>query len=363
MKIAIFHELDFGGARRTVDEFVKNLAKTSEVDLYYVDNKEDESIKKFTKNIFFYPFYPKSWKGNNWKIKLYKDTVELLSLYRLHKRIALDVESGQYDYIFVHPSKFTQAPFLLHLLKNKCIYYCQEPLRIAYDKRLSSIAYIKFPKNVYEFLNRRIRRWIDKINFGSANLILANSKFSKEFIKKTYGKSADVCYLGVDTDFFRPLNLNRAIDVLFMGNKDEGYDFLNKLSKFCGNNLKARAIFRESGLSNITDGELVKIYNKSKVLVALNHNEPFGLIPLEAMACGTPVIAVNEGGYRESVIDKKTGFLVSRDSEDLYGKINRIIGNNKLRIIMSKSARENVLQNWTWRKSVEKFLELAGYGK
>ena len=146
MKIAIFHELDFGGARRTVDEFAKRLNKIFDVDLYYVDGKKEEVLKKIYKNIFYYPFYPKSWKCNNWKVKLYKDTVELVNLYNLHKKIASDIKSRDYDYIFVHPSKFTQAPFLLRFLKN-CIYYCQEPLRIVYDPYFSNISNIKFPKN------------------------------------------------------------------------------------------------------------------------------------------------------------------------------------------------------------------------
>lgn len=362
MKIAIFHELDFGGARRTVNEFVKNLSEICDVDLYYVDNVKDDGTKKNTNKTFFYPFRPKSWNGGDWKSKLYKDTIEIIKLYKLHKRIALDIKLRKYDYVFVHPSKFTQAPFLLRFLEKKCIYFCQEPLRIVYDERLSSIDYIKFPKNIYEFLNRRIRRWIDRKNFRNANLILANSKFSKNLIEKSYGKSAVVCYLGVDTNVFKPLDIDKSIDILFIGNKDIGYDLLDKMSEF-NDQLKVRAIFREGNASNINDSELAEIYNKSKVLVALNHNEPFGLIPLEAMACGTPVIAVREGGYKESIVDKKTGFLISRDSRELYIKITRIIKDDKLRMRMSRNARENILQNWTWDRTVKSFLRIIKHAK
>jgi glycosyltransferase involved in cell wall biosynthesis len=280
----------------------------------------------------------------------------------LHKKIARDIKRKNYDYIFVHPSKFTQAPFLLRFIKN-CIYYCQEPLRIVYDSAVSSnISNISFPKNLYEFFNRKVRKWIDFRNISNASIILANSNYSKKFIEQSYNIKAEVCYLGVDINLFKPLNLSKIIDVLFIGNKDDGYMLLNKLSQFFDNNIKIKVVFRENGAS-LTDDELVKIYNQSKVMIALNYNEPFGLIPLETMACGTPVIAVDEGGYRESVINRKTGFLISRNSNELYDKIEIVINNEKIRKEMAKNARENILQNWTWDKSIAKFLKIIKYAK
>lgn len=365
MKIAIFHELDFGGAKRTVDALGKRLNKIFDVDLYYVGEKKEKNDSKNYKNIFYYPFHSRLWKGNDWKGKLYKDTVELFSLYNLHKKIARDINSKGYNYVFVHPSKFTQAPFLLRFLKNKSVYFCQEPLRIAYDPYLSDISYIKFPKNIYEFVNRMVRKWIDGVNFKGANIVLANSKFSKEFIEESYGKQATLCYLGVDVVFFKPYNIKKTIDILFIGNENDGYSFLNSMSERFNNKNKFRihAIFRGEGLPGMTDKELLNIYNKSKVLVALNHNEPFGLIPLEAMACGTPVIAVDEGGYNESVINNKTGFLISRNPNEFYDAISKIISNEKIREKMGRNARENVLRNWTWGKTIDRFLEIINYEK
>ena len=331
--------------------------------MYYVDEKMDKDIEKHINKAFYYSFYPKKWEGNNWRIRLYKDTIELCNLYRLHRKIASDIKSKKYDYIFVHPSKFTQAPFLLRLLKS-CIYYCQEPLRIIYDSSISSnIKDISFPKNLYEFINRRLRKWIDSESLRNASIILANSNYSKELIYKSYGRKAAVCYLGVDVNLFKPQNLKKTIDVLFIGNKDNGYNLLNKLPEIPANKINIRAIFREDGKLSVSDTELVEIYNKSKVLVALNHNEPFGLISLEAMACGIPVIAVGEGGYNESIINNKTGFLISRNPHQLYAKINLIVNNEKLRNEMGKNDRENILKNWTWDKSVNRFLKIIKYEK
>lgn len=362
MTIAIFHEVDFGGARRTIDEFAKRLSKTFDLDLYYVDDKKEEGLRKNYKNVFYYPFHPKFWKGKNWKIRLYKDTIELFKLHNLHKKIAHDIKLKNYDYIFVHPSKFTQAPFLLKLLKNKCIYYCQEPLRIVYDKNLSNLSFVKFHKMLYEFFIRKIRKTIDLRNIKSASQVLANSKFSKNFIKKSYRINAKVCYLGVDANIFKPQNVGKSYDALFIGNKDKDYKLLIDALKFFKKKPKIKTIFREKGQS-ITDKNLVVTYNKSKVVVALNRNEPFGLIPLEAMACGIPVIAIGEGGYNESIINNKTGFLISRDPVELYNKISQIINDEKLRMDFGKSSKENVLKNWTWDKSVERFLQIIKYAK
>lgn len=364
MRIAIFHELDFGGAKRAVMEFAKNLKKNHIVDLYYVDENKDVIDEYFSK-VYYYKFGSKIWEGNNWKVRLYKDTVELIKLYHLHKKIASEIKFKNYDCIFVHPSKFTQAPFLLKFLRNKCVYYCEEPLRIVYDPLVASnIKRIVFPKNIYEFINRKIRKWIDAENFKCASIILANSSYSKEFIEKSYGKSAEVCYLGVNVNLFKPSSIEKTVDVLFIGNKDKSYDLLNKaLNLFKANRPSVRTVFRENKKIYVSDEELVELYNKSKVLVVLNQNEPFGLIPLEAMSCGTPVIAVEEGGYRESVIDNETGFLISRDPKELYSKINKIINNEILRNNMAQAARKNVLKNWTWDKTINRFLQIIKYAK
>ena len=67
----------------------------------------------------------------------------------------------------------------------------------------------------------------------------------------------------------------------------------------------------------ITDEELVILYNKAKLVVYTPYMEPFGLVPLEAMSCGTPVVGVNEGGVMETVLNGKTGILVERNVNNI----------------------------------------------
>ena len=65
-------------------------------------------------------------------------------------------------------------------------------------------------------------------------------------------------------------------------------------------------------LNLISDEELVLLYNKAKMVVYAPYCEPFGLVPLESMSCGTPVVGVGDGGVKETVINGKTGILTGR---------------------------------------------------
>lgn len=70
-------------------------------------------------------------------------------------------------------------------------------------------------------------------------------------------------------------------------------------------------------LGEVEEGRLLALYAKCRGLLATSRDEDFGLAPVEAMAAGKTVIAVDEGGYRESVVPDKTGWLVSASPESL----------------------------------------------
>ncbi len=354
MRIAVFHELHQGGARRSVNEFSRQFKKKHQIDLFLVDAKQDTIEKKYFNQSYFFQFVEKSWKGDNWKVRLYKDTVELVKLYLLHRKIAHRIDQRKYDIIFVHPSKFTQAPFVLRFLKSKTAYYCQEPLRMVYDDTFTLSKELSFFSFCYEKVTRYIRKLIDLKNISGVSLILCNSQFSARTIRKAYGKGSVVCYLGVDSSFFKKINTKKINDVLFVGSKDrvDGFNFFEKAREYFPFGTNTLTI--ESFAKRVSDAELVKIYNQSKIVIALAINEPFGLIPLEAMACGTPVIAVAEGGYMESVIDGKTGYLVSRNEKALAERVSYLLKNEKEREQMGENARLEMQKNWTWDKSARK---------
>ncbi len=81
-------------------------------------------------------------------------------------------------------------------------------------------------------------------------------------------------------------------------------------------------------VDDISTGEMIKLYQNAKLtIVPIKWNEPFGLVPVESMACGTPVVAYKNGGVAETIADG-TGYLVSQHEgvEGLVAKAKEIIG-------------------------------------
>lgn len=95
--------------------------------------------------------------------------------------------------------------------------------------------------------------------------------------------------------------------------------------------------------------ELCHYYSAGDVAVTTPWYEPFGLTPLEAMACGRPVIGSAVGGIKFTVLDRETGFLVPpQDPHALADSLYRIITNKELRHKMGRTARRRVEEQFTW---------------
>lgn len=355
MKIAMFYELESGGAKRGANEFGRTLSKKHVVDLYYIDKEKDSKIDIYFTETFFYPFIAKKWKGKNWKVKVYKDSIELFHLYQLHKSIANEIHRKNYDFVFIHPSKFTQAPFILRFLKLPKFYYCQEPLRMVYESMFA-------PKNIdpfrdlYERCIRSIRKSVDKKNILSADFVFANSTFTKKNIYNAYAIDAKVLHMGVDSKNFAPVDIRKEFDLLFIGSYDfvDGYPLFQDSLKLMKKKAKVKYLLRDEG-EWITDKKLAQYYSMVKFVICFGFNEPFGLIPLEAMSCGTPVIALNEGGYKDSVIGGKTGVFVPKDPR-LIAKIIDSLLYAENWDKMGKMARNEMVKNWTWEESIKQML-------
>jgi len=358
MRIAIFHELPYGGARRAALEFGRILSKNNDVDFYYIDEAAEEGLDKVAKNVRFIKFRTVKWEGNNWRAKLYKDTIELFRLSILHKQLAQELDKKHYDFVFVHGSRFTQAPFILRFLGTTSVYYCQEPLRMVYEPMFAIPKSLALIKKVYETINRVSRKIIDSKNIRSANILLANSKYTRNNIKKAYGIASTVLYLGVNTSIFYPEKNRKKYGLLFVGSKDksEGLDFFKQILKKMKYKVTVKFHFREDEW--ITDAALRKLYSESKILIGLSYNEPFGLAPVEAQACATSVVAVSEGGYRETIVDGKTGLLIARDARKIAQALDRLLTNEGMLKKFSNNALNHAKENWSWEKSVDRLIKI-----
>ena len=97
--------------------------------------------------------------------------------------------------------------------------------------------------------------------------------------------------------------------------------------------------------------ELFLWYSAADVAVTTPWYEPFGLTPLEAMACGTPVIGSRVGGIAFTIADGETGFLVPpRDPEALCARLEEILRDPARRVRMGQAGRARVLSSFTWQQ-------------
>lgn len=100
-------------------------------------------------------------------------------------------------------------------------------------------------------------------------------------------------------------------------------------------------------------------YGAADLFVTTPWYEPFGITPLESMACGTPVIGAEVGGIKHTVIDGKTGLLVRPDDPQmLCDRIALLLDNEKLLKTMGENAKQHVLAHFTWEKVALKMKKL-----
>ena len=166
----------------------------------------------------------------------------------------------------------------------------------------------------------------------------------------------------MDGKIFTPSGSERKNRVLFVGptTGSKGYDLAKQSLKRIAKSArpKLRALTPEkSGRFSLPRKQLVEEYASAMVLLCTSVLEPFGLTALEAMACETPVVAVREGGYRETIVDGTTGFLVARKPAEIADKLSFLTGHPHEARRMGRSARNHVINNWNWERGIAKLNE------
>lgn len=108
-----------------------------------------------------------------------------------------------------------------------------------------------------------------------------------------------------------------------------------------------------------TRDELRHYYSAADVFVTTPWYEPFGITPLEAMACGTPVVGAAVGGIKHTVLLNKTGFLVQpNDPTALADRVAVLIRNKDLRQRYSQQAIQHVQAGYTWARVAQQTADL-----
>lgn len=219
------------------------------------------------------------------------------------------------------------------------ICYCHSPMRYAWDMREEYLREAGIDSGVRGWLARllleRLRKW-DWRNSRNVNHFIANSAFIAERIRSSYDRDAAVIFPPVDTEYFTP-----------EGVKGDFYLSASRMVPYKRMNLIVQAFSRmpERRLVVIGDGPQYEAaravagpnveflgYQPREVLrdclrqaraLVFAAKEDFGILPVEAQACGTPVLAYGAGGALETVrglgcagAGKPTGLFFSEQTED-----------------------------------------------
>lgn len=392
MRIAIYHNLPSGGAKRSLYEMTRRLVTNHIVDIFTLSCAEHNfcDLRPYVHHHQVYTFNPS--KLFNRPFGRLNQLVRIFDLWRLQelqREIAQKIDDEKYDIVFVDPCRFNQSPAILRWLKTPSIYYCHEPPRLIYDPPISR-PYLNKATRLKLFtdrldplpsLYRSYLRKLDRFNTLSATSLLVNSAFSRESFYRAYGVFADICYFGVDNQLFIRTPLPKGDFVFSVGSltPPKGFDFLIQGLSFIEFNRRPRLVIASNyidpeefqylmSLANqvqvsmdirfmVSDIELVQLYNQALCTLYTPVMEPFGFVPLESMACGTVVIGVREGGIRETVIDNVTGRLVNRNLIDLVNTVDNVLRCPELSNPLISTGLDWVNSNWTWEKSTEKLEE------
>lgn len=202
----------------------------------------------------------------------------------------------------------------------------------------------------------------------------------------------DVIPFGVDTEFFKPIKIpkdEKLFQILSVGYLIErkGFEYLIKaIKEVIKKHDNVRLLIVGSGplenklknlikelalegtvsiLKNVSDNELLKLYNSSDLFIlpsvvdSQGNTEGLGVVLLEAMACGLPVIGSNVGGITDIIKDGLTGLLVEeKDFIGISGSIITLIENENLREELSNKGHKLVSTKFSWDKVARRYNEI-----
>jgi glycosyltransferase involved in cell wall biosynthesis len=244
------------------------------------------------------------------------------------------VETFDLDrYDLVISSSHCAAKSVIRRASATHVCYCHSPMRYAWDQFDSYFG----PAQVGEVKSRLLRpvlahlaRW-DAATAGRVDRFLANSQYVAGRIRRYYNRGSTVVHPPVDTTFYRPsasappqpsesafLIVSALVPYKRLDVAIDACRQLGARLKIVGqgpeeSRLRAHANGDVDFLGWRTNEEIRDLY-RDAAAVLLPGTEDFGMVPVEAQACGTPVVALGDGGACETVQDGVTGVLVADDS-------------------------------------------------
>ncbi|WP_230589100.1 glycosyltransferase family 4 protein [Gallibacterium anatis] len=268
------------------------------------------------------------------------------------------------EYDLILSSSHCVAKGVLTHSEQLHISYIHTPIRYAWDLYFRYLKESGLDRGIKSIIAKyflyKLRLW-DMSTINRVDHYIANSQYISNRIKKVYGRDSDVIYPPVDIDKFTFcdskedffLTASRLVPYKKIDLIVDAFSKTKKKLVVVGtgpdmDKIKSKASSNIEILGYQEDSVLVDLMRRAKAFV-FAAEEDFGIIPVEAQACGTPVICFSKGGTRETVINNKTGIWF--DKQDIPSLLNALDKFDKKEIVFDPFfIRENAT-----RFSVERF--------
>ena len=332
-KIALAHEFltQYGGAERTIEAIAEIFTEAPIYTAKYDRKKIPSSINN--RKII----YPKRL-GN-------KISEKLFFLLRMP---TIFEEFDFRDYDIVISSGTTWNKGILTKPDQMHITYIHTPPRFLYKYSQEGTKWQKPPfKPFYSYLVNFLRLW-DYVAAQRPDYIVTNSETTRKRIKKFYGRDAKIIYPPVEVNFKSEDGLKKAEAPYFLAigrlSKYKNFDLLiktfNKIKYplvIAGTGIEEKKLKSIAGsniiFKKVSDEEKNKLLDGCLGLINPVVDEDFGIVPVEAMAHGKPVLAHKSGGHLETIIEGETGLFFEKDNIDSLSEklldFEQMIKNNK----------------------------------
>lgn len=384
MKIAVWHNLPSGGGKRALYNHVSGLLRRGHTIEAWCPPTADSTFLPLSglvrENVVALDWPAPKRLSDKWQVTL--ETGRLLAAMDAHCRTCAEqMAADGFDILFANSCMLLRTTSIGRFSTLPSVLYLQEPYRWLYEA-LPRLPWLAPPRtgatmaglkawflDWRDIRNKRLQAREEVENAAAFDRVLVNSHFSRESLLRAYGLDSDVCYLGIDTGHFVPQHLPREDYTVGFGSITP-----EKNLQFCieavGNTaaphpklvwignvatpsylqeMQALAVARGVVFEpkvGIPDHEVLDILGRATVMLYAPRLEPFGLAPLEANACGVPVLAVAEGGVRETIVDQVNGLLVDSHPAAMGAAIQRLRDDPAFTRRLGAAAREAVETKW-----------------
>jgi glycosyltransferase involved in cell wall biosynthesis len=362
MKVALIHDflVKMGGAERVLKVFADMFPQAPIYTLLYDEKVCGEAFPAKRVKTSFLQKAPKS---------LRKRQKYLLSLM---PRAIESFDMTDFDLIISSSNAFAHG--IISPSKAKHICYCHSPMRYAWDYAHEYVKEQKFGpvrKYAVEKLMKGIRAW-DQLASDRPDMYIANSCHVRNRIRKYYRKEAVVLYPPVETRHYKPQKDNQDFFLIVAAltpfkKIDLAVQLFNKIEKrlvIIGSGAQEQYLKSIAGptvdVLGHKDDKTTREYMENCRAFIIVNEEDFGIAPVEAMACGKPVLAYGKGGVLETVIPGETGeFFYEQTIESMEDGLGRLIVNepNYDAKKIHQHAREFSKKNFVehFRKTIREF--------